>query len=380
MIIAKTLAGLEEILANELKELGAKNIQILKRAVGFDGDKEMVYKSNYLCRCALKILKPIASFPAASEEELYKSVKKIDWTEYLSPDLTFAIDGVVNTSNLTHSYYVALKTKDAIADFFTDKMGRRPSVDTQNPDQQFSIFISQNQGTIYLDSSGDSLHKRGYKKTVGQAPLNEVLAAGLVLLSGWDKKTPLIDPFCGSGTILIEAAMLALNIPAGYYREAFAFQKWQDFDSDLWEKVRTEADGNINDNEVPIVGADISAEAINMANQNIHFAKLHKDITLVNMAFQKFKPPYRKGIMITNPPYGERIKKYDMIDFYKMIGDALKKNYAGYQAWIIAADKEAFKFVGLRPSEKYDVYNAKLPCKFAKFELYEGSKKQKNKR
>lgn len=377
MIIVKTLAGLEDILASELRSIGAKNIQILNRAVGFEGDNELIYKANYRCRTALKVLKPIASFPAASEEELYENIKKIDWADYLDIKKTFAVDGVVNTSNLTHSYYVALKTKDAIADFFTEKLGKRPSVDTRDPDQQFSVFISQNEGTVYLDSSGQSLHKRGYKKAAGLAPLNEVLAAGLIMLAGWNKKTPLIDPFCGSGTIVIEAAMIAMNIPPGYYRQEFAFQKWKDFDEALWENVRNEADDLINDHEVPVMGADLSAEAINAATQNVRFAKLHKDITLVNMAFQKLKAPWKNGIIVTNPPYGERIRKHDMIEFYKMIGDALKNNYQGYQAWIIASDMDAFKFVGLRPSVKYDVFNAKLACKYAKFELYGGSRKEK---
>lgn len=380
MYIAKTLSGLEDILAGELKTIGAKNIQILKRAVGFDGDDETMYKANYCCRTAIKILKPIANFPAHSEEELYNNVKDINWSDYLDIDMTLAIDGTLSSSNLTHSHYIALKAKDAIADHFFDKHKKRPSVDTENPSVRLNVHIWNNQCNLSLDSSGESLHKRGYRQSTGIAPINEALAAGLIFLSKWDKKTPLLDPFCGSGTIPMEAAMIAMNIPSGYYRKKFGFETWKDFNAELWNKVKEEADAEINEEEPSVFGSDILAKAVQNSKQNLQYAKLHKDVVILHSSFERLKPPFGKGIIICNPPYGERMEKEDIIGFYKMIGDTLKQNYAGYEAWIIASDLYALKFVGLRPSAKIDVFNGKLPCKFVKFELYEGSRKgSKNK-
>ncbi len=375
-LVAKTLSGLEGVLADELTLINAENIQLLKRAVSFEGDEELLYKSNYLCRTALRILKPIAEFQANNEDELYDQIKGIRWEDYLDPKQTFAIDGFTVRSNLTHSYYIALKTKDAIADYYVEKIGRRPSVDTKEPDIQINVHINDNLCTVSLDSSGDSLHKRGYRLSGGIAPVNEVLASGLVLLSGWDKESTLLDPFCGSGTILMEAAMISQDIPAGYYRKSFCFEKWKDFDPDLWEKVKEEANAQVREVDVQIIGSDKSVEAINLARKNIRAARLHKDIWVIDKAFEKFTPPSQEGTIVTNPPYGERIQLHDIISLYKMIGDTLKKNYAGWKAWIISSDVKALKLVGLKPSSKFDVFNGKLPCKFYKFELYEGSRKK----
>ena len=378
-IVVKTLSGLEDILAGELREIGARNIQILKRAVSCDGDMDLIYRINYQCHTALKVLQSMFDFPAGSEDELYENVKKIDWEELLDVNTTFAIDGVVSNSNLTHSYYVALKTKDAIADYFQEKYGKRPSVDVKDPDVQLNVHINRNLCNISLDSSGDSLHKRGYRQSGGQAPINEVLAAGLILLSGWKAKTSFLDPFCGSGTMLIEAAKQAMNIPAGYYRKSFAFMKWKDFDEDLWKKIKEEADGKITETEISIMGSDISERALVNARKNIRTAQLHKDIVVIHASFEKLMPPFEKGTIITNPPYGERIQKKDMIDFYKMMGDVFKQKYAGYNAFILASDFYAVKYLGLRSSFRMDVFNGKIPCKFIKFELYKGSKKNKEK-
>jgi 23S rRNA (guanine2445-N2)-methyltransferase len=378
MIVVKTLAGLEDILAGELKDLGAKNIQILTRAVSIDYDKELMYRINYECRTALKVLKKKFEFRASSEDELYENVKKINWDEILSVKKTFAIDGVVSNSNLTHSYYVALKTKDAIADYFQEKYGRRPSVDVKDPDVQLNVHIYDNNCSVSLDSSGESLHKRGYRQSGGIAPINEVLAAGLIKMTKWDAKTNFLDPFCGSGTLLIEAAMIAMNIPAGYYRDFFSLERWPDFDDQLWEKVKTEANERITETDVSIMGSDISDKALMSCRQNLRYAKLHKDVVVIQSAFDKLKPPFSNAMLITNPPYGERIQKTDLIAFYKMIGDTFKHNYAGYQAWLIASNFESLKFLGLRSSVRIDVFNGKIPCKFLKFELYEGSKKQKS--
>lgn len=374
-LVAKTLSGLEDILASELKQLGFKNVQILKRAVSFKGGLRELYKANYCCRTALRILKPVAEFAVQNEEELYENIKKMNWEQYLDLRTSFAIDGFVANSKITHSYYAALKSKDAIADYFVEKTGKRPSVDAKDPDIQFNVHIVNDFCTLSLDSSGDSLHKRGYRLSGGMAPVNEVLASGLIALSSWDKKTPLLDPFCGSGTILMEAAMISQNIPAGYYRKNFNFENWPDHDKDMWEEIKAKADEQIAENEVQIAGSDKSANAVITARRNIRNARLHKDIWVTDKAFEKFTPPAEKGLIITNPPYGERIKLRDIIELYQMIGDTLKNNYAGWNAWVLSSDFKALKMVGLKPSAKYEVYNGKLPCKFVKFELYKGSKK-----
>ncbi len=379
MIVVKTLAGLEDLLAGELKQLGAKDIQILKRAVSCEGDMRLIYRINYECRTALKVLKSRFDFPASSEDELYDNVKKVAWDELLDINTTFAIDGVVSNSNLNHSYFVALKTKDAIADYFQEKYGKRPSVDVKDPDLQLNVHINRNLCNISLDSSGDSLHKRGYRQSGGQAPINEVLAAGLIMMSGWSGKTSFLDPFCGSGTLLIEAAKRAMKIPPGYYRKSFAFMKWPDFEEDLWQEVKEEADSKITETDISIMGSDISDRALVNARKNIHAAQLHKDIVVMHSSFEKLMPPFEKGTIITNPPYGERIQKKDMIDFYRKMGDVFKQKYTGFDAYILAADFYAVKYLGLRSAFRIDVFNGKIPCKFIKFELYEGSKKTKKK-
>ncbi len=379
MYIAKTLSGLEEVLAKELRQLQAGNIEILKRAVSFEGDKAMLYKANYLCRTALRILKPIAQFEVNDENKLYQNTLNIPWEKYIDLKKTFAIDSFVANSNITHSYYAALKTKDAIADYFVKKEGKRPSVETKKPDIQLNLHITNNFATISLDSSGDSLHKRGSKQFGGKAPINEVLAAGLIYLSGWDHKSTLLDPFCGSGTILMEAAMYAQNIPAGYYKNSFCFENWNDFDKTLWEDIKNKALSNIKEADIEIIGTDKSYESAKIAELNTKKARLHKDVHIVRKAFEDFDPPAEKGIIITNPPYGERIKTDDIIALYKMIGNQLKTKYAGWNACIISSDFKALRFIGLKPSEKYDVFNGKIPCKFVKFELYQGSRKRENK-
>lgn len=378
-LIAKTLAGLEEVLANELKQIGAKEIKILTRAVGFKGDKEIMYKANYLCRTAIKILKPFTNFIIRNEDELYREIKKIEWWNYLDVDGTLAIDCTLSASEITHSKYAALKAKDAIVDKFRDKFDKRPSVDIIDPDLRVNIHIFKENCSLSFDSSGVSLHKRGYRKATDIAPINELLAAGMILLSGWKKDCNFIDPMCGSGTILIEAALIANNIPSGFYRKTFAFEHWKDFDNELFSKVKTDASLNITEYEHRIIGSDKSAKAIKIANENIKNAKLHKDIELRNIAFEDFIPPSGGGIIISNPPYGERIKVRDIIDLYSLIGDSLKKKFAGFNAWILSSDNRALKKVGLRTSKKIPLYNAKLECKYVKFEIYKGSLKRKKK-
>ncbi|MFZ4741360.1 MAG: THUMP domain-containing class I SAM-dependent RNA methyltransferase [Bacteroidales bacterium] len=375
LMVAKTMNGLEEILANELNDIGATDIEISNRAVSFKGDTSTMYKANYWCRTALHILKPIANFYIRREEDLYKKIYDIKWEEYLDESSTLAVDAVVNASVMNHSHYAALKTKDAIVDRFRDLTDRRPSVDTENPDVRINIHLFKNLCNVSIDSSGYSLHKRGYRIKTGAAPISEVLAAGMILLSGWDKKCNFIDPMCGSGTIVCEAALIANNIPPGYYRKTFGFEKWKDFDKELWEKIKTDALSDQYEFEYEIVGSDISRESIEIAIENAKSAKLHKDISFKVSSFETQIPPEGGGVMVCNPPYGERIVPDDIIKLYQEIGNGLKKNYKGYNAWIISSDINALKFIGLRPTRKIALFNGALDCRFAKFEIYEGSKR-----
>ena len=377
-MLAKCFAGFEEVLASELTQQGASEVKIVKRGVLFIGDKKLLYNANYLCRSAIRVLKPIVSFKALSEDELYNEVGKINWQQYLGLDSTFSIDGITSYSNITHSKYLALKTKDAIVDQFRNKFGKRPNVNTENPDVSINVRLFKNEATISLDSSGESLHKRGYRVATGPAPMNEVLAASLVLLSGWDGKTNFIDPMCGSGTIPIEAALFARNIPPGYFREDYSFKKWNDFDIELWDQIVNEAKEQIRDIDIQIIGSDWSGRILETAKENVKSAGLKDTVKLKMNFIDDSEPPQSPGFLVTNPPYGERIKINDIKSLYKGIGDALKKDYSGYTAWLISSNLEALKFVGLRPSRNITVYSGKLECKFAKFDMYTGTKKQKD--
>lgn len=373
---AKTFAGLEEVLAQELKELGASDVEVIKRGVTFRGDEALLYKANYLLRTAIRILKPIGVFEIKNEQQLYEKVQRIDWSEVFDVEQTFAIDANVFHSELTHEQFVALRTKDAIVDQFREKTGKRPWVDTEKTQIYIDVHISSDVCTISLDASGESLHKRGYRIGADKAPINEVLAAGMILLSGWKKDTDFIDPMCGSGTIPIEAAMIAMNIPPGYYREQFAFMHWKSYDEALWNKVKEAANEKMGEFDHKIIASDRSEKAIGIAKANIKNAGLHKDIDLKVSYFDAIEPPSDKGILIFNPPYGKRLEeKGDLKDLYRGIGDVLKKNYKGYEAWIISPDFEASKFVGLRPSLRIPLYNGPIEARFIKFEMYEGSKR-----
>jgi putative N6-adenine-specific DNA methylase len=367
---AKTLAGMEEILKKELDSLGAANTQILKRAVSFEGDKALLYRANYCCRTALRILKPILVFPITRQEDLYTNVNRIPWEDYIGNDNSLAVDAVNATSVFTNSQYVALKTKDAVVDRFRENTGSRPNVDLDNPDLRINIHLYKETCTVSLDSSGSSLHKRGYRHVTGPAPLNEVLAAGLIQLSGWDKEIPLYDPMCGSGTILIEANMFARNIPSGYFRPVFGFEKWIDFDPEIWERIKEEENAKIVDTAPDIYGSDISSRALANATENVGFTKFKQQIRLEVAAFENTSPKGMAGIIICNPPYDERMQIDDIISFYKSIGDVLKNKYKGFEAWIISSDLKALKFIGLHPSKKITVFNGPLECRFVRFSLY----------
>jgi len=378
-MVAKTLFGFEELLAKELLTLGAREIKVGVRNVSFVGDIGFMYKANLALRTTVRILKPIKSFKVDSEEDLYNKIRLIEWEQYLKLDGTFAIDAVTNSEKFTHSYYLALKSKDAIADYFRDKYGKRPNVDVKHPDLQINIHIQKDTCTVSLDSSGDSLHKRGYRSATNIAPINEVLAAGLVLFSGYDGTQNFIDPMCGSGTILIEAAMIANNIPANINRKEFGFEKWNDFDEDLFNTIRNSLLKKVKDSYAVIMGYDKAPSAIRKATDNIENAHL-EDFIKVKQAnfFETEKGVEGKTIILFNPPYGERLE-IDVPVFYKEIGNTLKRSYTNTNAWLITSDFEnGLKNVGLRTSKKIKVFNGKLECRLVKYEMYEGSKKVKN--
>ena len=372
--IAKTFSGLEEVLWKELRNLGAKNLKTINRGVQFEGNTELMYKTNYLCRTALRILMPIANFQARDEQQLYDEIYKINWEKYIKLKGTFAIDGITSYSNINHSKYLALKSKDAIADQFREKFGKRPNVDTENPDVKINIRLFRNSCSVSLDSSGESLHKRGYRVETGPAPINEVLAAGLIQISSWDAKSNFTDPLCGSATIPIEAAMYATNMPAGFFREEFNFELWNDFDKELWEKVKTEANSNKVDFEHKITASDRSGKILQVARNNVKSAKLEKYVKIMLGYVEDSEPPEGKGVMISNPPYGERIKVDDINKLYKGIGDNLKINYGGYSAWIFSSDENALRHVGLKPSKKIKLFNGPIETAFCKYEIFEGRK------
>lgn len=375
-MIAKTMFGLEEVLAEELEQLGAEEITPVTRAVTFVGTMETLYKANYCCRTALAILKPFAEFEANNDKELYDNVYKIQWEKILDVDCTFFIESAANSKIFTNSYYAALKTKDAIVDRFRAMFGRRPSVETENPTYRFNIHIYNNRVTLLMNSSGESLHKRGYRQAVGIAPINEVLAAGMIQLSGWKADCSFFDPMCGSGTILIEAAMFANHIPAQYYRRGFGFMRWKEFSSLDWKRVKEWADRQICEFEYDIWGSDIDLNVLEQAEKNLKFAKLHHDVMLYHESIETKEPPEGKCMIITNPPYGERIAVDDLNQMYTMIGNTFKNLYGdGKTAWLITSDFEAMKNIGLRPSRKIHLFNGPLECRFLKFDLYSGSKK-----
>ena len=380
-IVATTLKGLEEVLAKELEDLGATRIHIQRRAVTFEGDKEMLYRCNLCLRTALRILRPIHRFRLRKQEDLYKEALTIDWEEYLSVDKCFAINAVVNNSDVfDHSHYVALKLKDAIVDQFREKYNERPSIDTKLPDVHLQVHIRENRCTFLLNSSGHSLHRRGYRTETNAAPINEVLAAGLVLLSGWEKKGNFIDGMCGSGTILIEAGFYAYNIPPNIKRKYYGFMKWNDYDFDLWQKVREEALENRTEFEHEIFGRDVSPKNIRMSDKNVEQAGLKGKITLKRQAFESQKAPEGdvKGVLITNPPYDERMEEKNLDEVYAMMGNRLKQHFEGYDAWIISSNIGGLKNVGLKTSRKIALMNGSLECKFQKYELYKGSKRKEN--
>ncbi|WP_394750076.1 THUMP domain-containing class I SAM-dependent RNA methyltransferase [Spongiimicrobium salis] len=376
-MVAKTLFGFEEILAKELQNLGGHHIKTGVRNVAFEGDTGFMYKANLCLRTAIKIIKPIHSFRVGNEHDLYKKVYAMDWEQYLSPETTFAIDATVHSDNFTHSLYVSQKTKDAIVDKFRNTSGRRPSVDIKFPDIRINIHIHKDQCNISLDSSGRSLHQRGYRISTNIAPINEVLAAGLLLLSGWDGQSDFMDPMCGSGTFLTEAAMIACNIPANINRKEFAFEKWNDFDEELFNKIVESSLHKTREFHHKIIGYDKAPSAVRKTKENVENANLDEYITVERKNFFATEKPTDGPLhMVFNPPYGERLN-IEMEDFYTDIGNTLKRSYPGTDAWFITSNIPALKFVGLRPSRKIKVFNSHLESRLVKYVMYEGSKKTK---
>lgn len=378
---AQTMFGFEELLCKELEALGATDIVEHNRAVAFRGDKALMYRANLCLRTGLRVLVPIERFNIYSQQDLYSQIKKIAWEKYLDVDDTLAINCSLNTDIFSHTQFASQKAKDAIVDRFREKQGRRPSVDLTEPTLRINLFINDEKCLVSLDSSGDSLHKRGYRDQTNLAPINEVLAAGLILKTGWDGTQNFIDPMCGSGTILIEAALIANNIPPGIYRRQFGFERWKDFDAELYAKIKEECTSQIKQGEGVIHGGEISKNVARKAIANTHEAKVNTSIQIETCAFAELKAPEGGvGTILINPPYGERMDKDEDINaLYSSMGDTLKQNWQGYDAWIITSNPVAAKHIGLRASQKIKVFNGSLECRLLKYEMYAGSKRESKK-
>lgn len=370
-MIAKTFQGLENVLAEELTQLGANNIKIGRRMVSYTGDQEMLYRSNFCLRTAIRVLKPIKHFRATSADEVYEAVKAIDWTQYLSNDTTFAVDSVVYSTEFRHSKFVAYKVKDAIVDQFRENTGNRPNIRVSNPDIQLNMHIAEYDCTLSLDSSGESLHRRGYRQEAVEAPLNEVLAAGIILMTGWRGETDFIDPMCGSGTLPIEATLIARNIAPGVFRKSFAFERWADFDAELFDKIYND-DSQEREFLHHAYGYDNNRAAVAIAGQNVKAAGLTNDITIEFQDFKDFTQPAEKSIIVTNPPYGERIKPEDLLGLYKMIGGQFKHQFVDNEAWVLSYREECFDAIGLKSSLKVPLYNGSLECELRKYQMFSG--------
>ena len=383
-MLAKTFKGLEEVLAQELIELGANDVLIERRAVSFKGDKALLYRANLCLRTALRVLVPVISFKTKNTDGLYEQLKRLDWSRYMTEDTSFAIDATVYSETFRNSLFVTYRVKDAIADYWNRKTGKRPNVSTREPDLLVNVHIANEQVTVSLDSSGESLHKRGYRVATTEAPINEVLAAGMLLMAGWKGQSDFYDPMCGSGTILIEAALIARNIAPGVFRQSFAFEKWKDFDAELWNDIYND-DSAERDFNHHIYGSDASFYAIQQSAKNVKSAGVQKDIDLRQIRMEEIKNPFSlpcgegegrvSSLVMLNPPYGERLKSNkEMEDLYGAIGTALKHQFAGSTAWIISSNAAAMKCVGLKPSKKYRLLNGELDCQFNRYDLFAGKR------
>ena len=370
----KTFFGLEEILAEEIRKLGGANVEVKNRAVNCEGDLGFLYKINYSARTALKILVPVLTFKAWDENRFYDKLFAFPWDELMTVDQTFAIDTTIYSERFNHSQFISLKMKDAIADYFNFKFRKRPSVDTQQPDVKFHLHIDRELVTISVDSSGDPLFKRGYRKEQGEAPINEVLASGMLQLAGWDGKGDFLDPMCGSGTLLIEAAMIAMDLPAQIFRKKFGFQNWLNYDAELFQTIKDVRINRVKEFTGKIVGYDLDSNMLHASRINIESAEMEDVIEVRDQDFFESKKELFPLLMVFNPPYDERIEIADD-EFYKRIGDTFKKSYPNTLAWLISSDLDAMKKIGLRPSRKIKLFNGKLECRFMQYEMYEGTKR-----
>lgn len=373
-MIAKTFQGLEEVLAKELVALGANDVQLGRRMVSFSGDKALMYKANFHLRTAVRILKPIKHFRASTADEVYETVKSIDWEQYLDCNSTFSVDAVVYSDVFRHSKFVSYRVKDAIADYFNEKYDRRPSVRINNPDLVFHIHIAGEECTLAFDSSGESLHRRGYRMETGSAPINEVLAAGMIMLTGWNGECDFIDPMCGSGTLLIEAALIARNIAPGVFRQGYAFEKWKDFDSELFKSIYDD-DSAEREFEHKIYGYDVDGRMVACARRNIKSAMMGDAIEVECRDIKDFVEPAKRALMVVNPPYGERLTPENLLQVYKELGSRLKHAFQGNEAWIISSNYDCFDQVGLKASARVPLHNGDLDCEFRKYELFQGKYK-----
>jgi putative N6-adenine-specific DNA methylase len=376
-IVVKTFFGLEEVLQEELKELGYESTEKLNRAVQLTGTWKDVYRINLFARCALSVLVELRSFQISEENDLYKEALKVDWPSLFGVDKTFAIKGAVNSHLFKHSQFPFLLVKDAVADVFRKETGERPDVNIRTPQVVIDLYVRENQGTLSVNTSGLPLFHRGYRQSTGEAPLNEVVAAGLIRLSGWDRKSTFVDPFCGSGTLLIEAALLATGIPSTIERTHYAFKNLKNYDRVLWEEMHATANKIVKELPCIITGSDIDADMVTIARRNLRNFSFGRFISIQVEDVANVKFPEEKGTLITNPPYGERLAT-DVVELYEQIGSTFKHQLQGYTCWVISSSEEGFKSVGLRPERKIKLFNGDLECSFRKFTIYDGSKKAKN--
>ncbi len=376
-LLIKTLHGLEDCLAQEVTDIGGEDVKVLRRAVSCTGNLAMLYRANYTLRTALRVMVPIKTFQAANENELYAQLRKIDWEDHLTIRQTFAIDhSIARDASLKHSKYASLKMKDAMVDHFRDRLGKRPSINADNPDVLFNLHGVGDQYTVSMDSSGAPLNQRGYRKPGHQAPLNEVLAAGLIKLSGWDGKSTLLDPMCGTGTLPVEAALIAKNLPPQMLRSHFGFMNWSNYNAILWNRIKQEAQAAQIRGKMDIHANDMSGEAIRMVKATAKALRLGNGFEIHQGDFIKMTKPSAKGTIISNPPYGERLGGSRIVEFYKMIGDKLKNDFTDWDAWMISSNFQALRALRLSPSEKQILFNGSLECQFCKYEMYAGSKEE----
>ena len=377
-MLAKTFKGLEQVLATELVQLGANNVQVERRAVSFTGDKRMLYTANMCLRTASRVLVPILSFKAQKADDIYEQVKALDWSQYMTVKTTFQIDATVYSDYFRHSQFVTYRVKDAIVDYWMERENQRPSVKLEGADLYLNVHIAGDRVTLSLDSSGESLHKRGYRVANTQAPINEALAAGMLLLAGWNGQSDFYDPMCGSGTLLIEAALIARNIAPGVYRQGFAFEKWADFDADLWDEVYND-DSREREFKHKIYGSDAGFYAVQAATKNIQSASLQRDIEVKQIRIEELRladTNTEGALVMINPPYGERLSQdKNVLRLYQDMGTALKHQFSGATAWVISSNEEALKCIGLRPAKKIHLVNGDLDCLFNKYELFKGDRK-----